>query len=51
MESDADDSDDDDSKDSNDSDDDDNDYNYNIRDDYRPPQLFLANSDSPLFMI
>ena len=42
---------DDDDGDDDDGDDDDNDENYDVRDDSWPPQLFLAFSDSLLFMI
>ena len=51
MESGYDDRDDNDGNDSDDSDDDDNDGNYDIRDDYRPPHMFSAFSESHLFMI
>ena len=43
--------DDDDDGDDDDGDDDDNDDNYDVRDDSWPQRLFLALSDSLLFMI
>ena len=43
--------DDDDDGDDDDGDDDDNDDNYDVRDDSLPQRLFLALSDSLLFMI